>query len=91
LALGLKISDKNLAFGQSIELSVQNREDMHSAVEKRPFSYIGYIFETRSGKDRKIGLDRRLRPRISELLRYSKLTGITDNLTLAKHEMRNEP
>jgi hypothetical protein len=46
----LKISDMNLVFGNYIELSAQNREDMRSGIEKRHFSYIGHIIETRLAK-----------------------------------------
>ena len=37
-----------------------------SVIERRQFLYSGHIPERRSGKDRRNGLDRRLKPRISE-------------------------
>jgi hypothetical protein len=37
-----------------------------SVIERRQFLYSSYIPERRSGKDRRKGLDRRLKPRISE-------------------------
>jgi hypothetical protein len=35
-------------------------------IERREFSYDQYIPERRSGKDRRSGLDRRLKPRTSK-------------------------
>ena len=37
-----------------------------SGIESRQYSYNGHIPERRSGKDRRSGLDRRLKPRTSE-------------------------
>jgi hypothetical protein len=37
-----------------------------SGIERRQFSYVQYIPERRSGKDRRSGFDRRLKPRTSE-------------------------
>ncbi|MCK5606208.1 hypothetical protein KAR91_30190 [Candidatus Pacearchaeota archaeon] len=37
-----------------------------SEIERRQFSYNGHIPERRSNKDRRSGLDRRLKPRASE-------------------------
>ena len=37
-----------------------------SGIERREFSYDQHIPENRSGKDRRSGLDRRLKPRASK-------------------------
>jgi hypothetical protein len=37
-----------------------------SGIERREFSYDQHIPENRSGKDRRSGLDRRLKPRTSK-------------------------
>jgi len=37
-----------------------------SGIERREFSYNAHIPERRSGKDRRSGLDRRLKPRTSK-------------------------
>ena len=37
-----------------------------SGVERREFSYYGHIPERRSGKDRRSGIDRRLKTRTSK-------------------------
>jgi hypothetical protein len=37
-----------------------------SGIERREFSYDAHIPESRSGKDRRSGLDRRLKPRTSK-------------------------
>jgi len=66
LALGLKISDKNLVFGQDNELSAPNRGDMRSGIERRQLSYTAHIHARRSGNERRSGLGRRLKPRTEE-------------------------
>ncbi len=38
-----------------------------SGIERREFLYNGHIPERRSGKDRRSGLDRRLKPRTSKI------------------------
>ena len=55
LALGLKISDKKKVFGEDVELSIKDKEDKRSGIDRRIFSYDGYIPEHRSGKDRRNG------------------------------------
>jgi DNA-binding XRE family transcriptional regulator len=37
LALGLKISDKNKVFGEDMELSIKNKEDRRSGIDRRKF------------------------------------------------------
>ena len=53
LALGLKMSDKNKVFGEDVELSIKDKEDKRSGVDRRMFSYDGHIPEHRSGKERR--------------------------------------
>jgi len=55
LALGLKNSDKNKVFGEDVELSIKDKEDRRSGVDRRIFSYDGHIPEHRSGKERRYG------------------------------------
>jgi hypothetical protein len=43
-----------------------DNDGRRSVIERRQFLYSGHIPERRSGKDRRNGLDRRLKPRISE-------------------------
>jgi len=45
---------------------ISDNGDMRSGVNRRQFSYDKHIPERRSAKDRRNGLDRRLKPRISE-------------------------
>jgi hypothetical protein len=45
---------------------IRDNGGVRSGLERRQFSYDRYIPERRSGKDRRNGLDRRLKPRISE-------------------------
>ena len=40
--------------------------ERRSGIERREFSYDQHIPENRSGKDRRSGLDRRLKPRASK-------------------------
>ena len=61
LALGLKISDKNKVFGENVELSIKDKEDRRSGVDRRIFSYDAHTPEHRSGRERRTGLDSRLR------------------------------
>ena len=56
LGLGLKISDKNKVFGEGVELSIKDKEDKRSGVDRRIFSYDGHIPEHRSGKERRNSL-----------------------------------
>ena len=37
LALGLKNSDKNKVFGEGVELSIKNKEDKRSGIDRRKF------------------------------------------------------
>jgi DNA-binding XRE family transcriptional regulator len=37
LALGLKISDKNKVFGEDMELSIKDKEDRRSGIDRRKF------------------------------------------------------
>jgi len=53
LALGLKISDKKKVFAKDVELSIKDKEDRRSSVDRRIFSYDGHIPEHRSGKERR--------------------------------------
>ncbi len=55
LALGLKISDKKKVFAKDVELSIKDKEDRRSSVDRRIFSYDGHIPEHRSGKERRYG------------------------------------
>ena len=66
LALGLKISDKNKVFGEAMELSIKDKGDRRSGVDRRKFSYAVHIPEHRSVKERRTGLDRRLKSRTSK-------------------------
>jgi hypothetical protein len=45
---------------------IRDNGGVRSGLERRQFSYDKHIPERRSGKDRRNGLDRRLKPRISE-------------------------
>lgn len=45
--------------GSEIVLVTRNKGDRRSGVDRRQFSYTGYIPERRSGHDRRSGLDRR--------------------------------
>jgi DNA-binding XRE family transcriptional regulator len=56
LALGLKISDKNKVFGEDMELSIKDKEEKRSGVDRRIISYDVHIPELRSGKERRTGL-----------------------------------
>ncbi len=55
LALGLKISDKNKVFGEDMELSIKDKEDRRSRIDRRKFSYDSHTPEHRSGKERRTG------------------------------------
>jgi len=55
LALGLKNSDKMKVFGKDVELSIKDKEDRRSGVDRRIFSYDSHIPEHRSGKERRYG------------------------------------
>ena len=48
---------------------LHNNGGRRSGIERREFSYYVHIPERRSGKDRRSGLDRRLKPRTSKLFR----------------------
>ena len=37
LALGLKMSDKNKVFGEDVELSIKDKEDRRSGIDRRKF------------------------------------------------------
>ena len=50
-------------FGQDIKTLTKKRIEKRSGIERRQFSYTGYIPERRSGKNRRNGFDRRLKPR----------------------------
>jgi hypothetical protein len=45
---------------------LSDNEGRRSGIERRQFLYNGHIPERRSGKNRRNGLDRRLKPRTSE-------------------------
>ena len=66
LALGLKISDVNRVFGEAMELSIKDKGDERLGIDRRKFSYDVHIPENRSGKERRNGLDRRLKSRTSK-------------------------
>ena len=62
LALGYKISDEN----EVMTLFTRDNGGKRSGLGRRQFSYDMHIPERRSGKDRRSGFDRRLKPRILE-------------------------
>jgi DNA-binding XRE family transcriptional regulator len=64
LALGYKIADKNKVFGSSRESSHKDNGGRRLNIDRRQFKYCKYIPEQRS-KERRSGIDRRLKPRIS--------------------------
>jgi DNA-binding XRE family transcriptional regulator len=68
LALGYKVSDMNKVFAEDMELFVNDKSDRRSGVERRQFLYDKHIPEQRTSKNqnRRSGLDRRQKPRISE-------------------------
>jgi hypothetical protein len=49
--------------GEVMELSIKERGDRRLGMDRRQFLYNGHIPERRSGRDRRSGLDRRLKPR----------------------------
>jgi DNA-binding XRE family transcriptional regulator len=53
LALGLKISDKDMIFGEIMAVSVKDGEDRRSGIDRREFSYAIHSPEHRSGRDRR--------------------------------------
>ncbi len=55
-ALGLKNSEKNKVFGEDIELSIKDRQDRRSGMDRRQFLYDIHIPDNRSGKERRNGL-----------------------------------
>jgi hypothetical protein len=63
LALGLKISYKNKVFGEGVELSIKDKKERRLVYDRRRFSYDMFIPERRSGKERRNGLDKSLKPR----------------------------
>ena len=63
MAQGLSISNMKKVFGQDIKTHTKKRIEKRSGIERRQFSYNGYIPERRSGKHRRNGFDRRLKPR----------------------------
>jgi DNA-binding XRE family transcriptional regulator len=63
LALGYKISDKNELFGDDMQLSIKENGGRRLSFDRRQFKYSIHIPECRSGKERRNGLDRRLKPR----------------------------
>lgn len=65
-AFGYKISDKDRVFGSDMESSIKDNGGRRLGVDRRQFKYCKYIPEQRSDKDRRIGLDRRHKPRRSE-------------------------
>lgn len=56
LALGMKNSEKSKVFGEDIELSIKDRQDRRSGMDRRNFLYDIYIPDNRSGKERRNGL-----------------------------------
>lgn len=53
LALGLKISDKDIVFSENPDVSVQPGTDRRSGVDRRQFTYAVHSPESRSGRDRR--------------------------------------
>jgi hypothetical protein len=49
-----------------MELSIKDKGGRRSGIDRRQFSYNDHIPERRSGKDRRSGFDRRLKPRSVE-------------------------
>ncbi|MEA1947370.1 MAG: hypothetical protein U9N83_08720 [Thermodesulfobacteriota bacterium] len=45
---------------------IRDNGERRSVIDRRQFSYDKHVPERRFGKDRRSGLDRRLKPRISE-------------------------
>ncbi|MBW1670780.1 MAG: hypothetical protein JRJ40_05160 [Deltaproteobacteria bacterium] len=56
----------NLDENENMASFIRDNGDERLGLDRREFSYDWYIPERRSGKDRRNGLDRRLRLRISE-------------------------
>jgi len=65
LALGYKISDKDKVFGSDMNSSMQDNGGRRSSFDRRQFKYAKHIPEQRSYKERRTGLDRRLKRRRS--------------------------
>ncbi|MEA1946575.1 MAG: hypothetical protein U9N83_04650 [Thermodesulfobacteriota bacterium] len=57
LDLGLKNSEKNRVFGEDIELSVKDKQNRRSGMDRRNFLYDIHIPDDRSGKERRSGID----------------------------------
>jgi hypothetical protein len=49
-----------------MKLTLLDNEGRRLGIERREFSYNSHIPERRSGKERRSGLDRRLKPRTSK-------------------------
>jgi DNA-binding XRE family transcriptional regulator len=56
LALGMRNSEKSKVFGEDIELSIKDRQDRRSGMDRRNFLYDIHIPDNRSGKERRNGL-----------------------------------
>ena len=65
LAFGYKTSDHNEVFGDDMESFANDKGGRRSGVDRREFKYATHIPEQRSQRQRRSGLDRRLKPRTS--------------------------
>jgi DNA-binding XRE family transcriptional regulator len=63
LALGYKISDKNKVFGDDMESFIDDNSSRRSGVDGRQLKYSTHIPDQRSHRERRNGLDRRLKAR----------------------------
>jgi DNA-binding XRE family transcriptional regulator len=71
LALGDQIFDKSELFGDDMQLSIRDNGGRRLSSDRRQFKYSIHIPESRSGKDRRNELDRRLKLRICESILWS--------------------
>jgi len=55
LALGLNNAEKNKEGGEDIELTIKDRQDRRSGMDRRKFLYDIHIPDKRSGKERRNG------------------------------------
>ena len=65
LGLGLKISDKNKIFYDDMASNIKDNGSRRSNTGRRQFNYDWHIPEKRFGKERRNGLDRRIKPSAS--------------------------
>ena len=53
LALGLRISDRDKIFGETMAVSVKDGKDRRSGIDRREFSYAVHSPDHRSGRERR--------------------------------------